>query len=140
MKNYESQEKYAERLNAATKRRAHCGIGRFVNHKRFENEGFSAHVSGIAKIDRLVHRSWRLMQELSETNKQLNEAFCKYVSCQHALQGNQCCSSRFPRRDGKNRRTVYLKNPMRPSHWTQFGSTLEEDYGNRWYWDALSQL
>ena len=142
MKNNKNQEKYSERLNLSRKKSSKetCGTGRFINRGHLESPKSSVHVSDIARISRLAHCSWQLMQELFETNRQLSEAVCKCVLCQCALRYNQYRSSRSPRPGGKSKKTFLRKSPMPQSYRTQVVCSLEGGCDSRRYQDVLSQL
>lgn len=98
---YDSQEKYAESLNAARK---NAGINRF--HRQVRSE--EGRQWSIELLFQLFRRADCLEQELTEIRQQLNEIACKVAAGRCAALQSQSLSSQPPHRDGSRRKTAYL--------------------------------
>lgn len=100
-RSYESQEKYAEAMNATRK---NDGINRF--HRQVRSE--EGRQGSIGLLFRLFRRADCLEQELIAIRQQLNEIACKVAAEKYAVPHSQSPSSQPPHRDGSRRKTAYL--------------------------------
>lgn len=100
-RHYESQEKYAEALNASQK---NDGIIRCYRPTRAE-EGPQ---EDIGLVFRLLRRVDCLEQELTAIRKQLSEIAYRNAEGRCAVLHSQLPSSRPPHQDGSKRKIAYL--------------------------------